>query len=83
MQRIRKANAHEDLAYHRDMLNVPLDTNIVPIITDLLLKLIVAERNVLVNTVAGLKLEVNHYKNLLLTEEEVEVKMDENGLPVH
>ena len=71
----RKPNLHENLAYHRDLLHVPLDVSLVPHLTDLLFKLITSERTVLVQAVAGLKLEVNHYKNLLLTEEEVEVKI--------
>ena len=69
-----RSNRPEDLAYHCDMLHVPLDTSIIPSITDLLLKLIVSERNMLVQAVAGLKLEVDHYKTLLLTDQEVETK---------
>lgn len=65
---------HEDLAYHCDLINVPLDTSIIPELTNILFKAISAERAVLVKAVAGLKEEVNHYKTLLLTDIEVSVK---------
>ena len=69
-----RSNRPEDLAYHCDLLHVPLDTSIIPSITDLLFKMIANERTVLIQAIAGLKLEVNHYKTLLLTEVEVDSK---------
>lgn len=73
-----KSNRPEDLAYHCDLLHVPLDTSIIPAITEILFKLITAERTVLIQAIAGLKLEVNHYKTLLLTEVEVDGKPETN-----
>jgi len=72
----RKPNHHHNLAYHQDMLNVPLDASLIPKLTDTLFGLISAERVTLIDAVAGLKKEVNHYKTLLLTDQEVEFKTD-------
>jgi hypothetical protein len=72
----RKVNLHDNLAYHCDLLNVPLDTSLVPKMTDMVFSLIAAERATLVDAIIGLKKEVNHYKTLLLTEQEVEMKVE-------
>jgi hypothetical protein len=71
----RKLIHPDNIAYHRDMLNVPLDTSLVPKLTEILFSLISAERVTLVDAVAGLKKEVNYYKTLLLEEHEVEAKI--------
>ena len=70
-----RADAYKELAYHDDRLHVPLDASIVPNLTDLLFKLIVGERARLIEAVNGLTAEVKHYKNLLLTDQEVCVKV--------
>lgn len=71
----KKQNLHEDISYHSDKLNVPLDTSIIPELTNMLFKAISAERLVLVKAVAGLKSEVDHYKNILLTDQELSFKI--------
>ena len=70
----KKTNLPENLSYHSTILTVPLDTSLIPELTDLLFSAISSERTVLVRAVAGLKKEVDHYKTLLLTEQEVSVQ---------
>lgn len=74
----KKTNLADNLSYHSNLLNVPLDTSIIPELTDLLFRAISTERTVLVRAVAGLKKEVDHYKTLLLTEQEVSVQPGTN-----